>query len=92
MSTLDGGRRHDWLHTKGAPEAVLPRCAGHARRRRGRSRCSGAERARIAAVEGFARQGLRVLALAASGRRRARRPPSASDAEPELCFLGLVTM
>jgi len=26
MSTLDTGAGHDWLHTKGAPESVLPRC------------------------------------------------------------------
>ena len=26
MSTLDTDAGHDWLHTKGAPESVLPRC------------------------------------------------------------------
>ena len=26
MSTLDTGEGQDWLHTKGAPESVLPLC------------------------------------------------------------------
>ena len=30
MSTLDAGEGHDWLHTKGAPESVLPRCTTRA--------------------------------------------------------------
>ena len=30
MSTLDRGRANDWLHTKGAPESVLPLCTSSA--------------------------------------------------------------
>ena len=45
-----------------------------------------------AAVEGFARQGLRVLALARKLTASAAQPPERDEAESGLCFLGLVTM
>ena len=52
-----------------------------------------ADRERVtAAVEGFARQGLRVLALARKATPSAAQPPERDDAESGLCFLGLVTM
>ena len=37
MSTIDAGEDHDWLHTKGAPESVLPRCVRGAAGRRAAS-------------------------------------------------------
>ncbi|HEX7609101.1 MAG TPA: HAD-IC family P-type ATPase, partial [Solirubrobacteraceae bacterium] len=92
MSTLDRQDARCMLHTKGAPEAVLPRCA---------SLLGGAgvedpldEDARrliSERVAAFASSGLRVLALA---RREldAGDPPPREQAERELCFLGLVAM
>ncbi|HEX4806935.1 MAG TPA: HAD-IC family P-type ATPase, partial [Conexibacter sp.] len=77
----DAGRR--WVHAKGAPEAVLERCAI-------------GEEARVAAerrVAELAGQGLRVLAVA----RRALAdgeplPDRREAAERKLSFLGLVAM
>ncbi len=58
-----------------------------------KARCERADRERVtAAVEGFARQGLRVLALARKLTTSAAQPPERDDAESGLCFLGLVTM
>jgi calcium-translocating P-type ATPase len=93
MSTVDerGGRL--WVDAKGAPETLLPLCASI--RRGGRALpLEGEERTGIErVVEGYARQGLRVLALAA---RRldhgAPEPERREQAESELCFLGLVAM
>jgi calcium-translocating P-type ATPase len=96
MSTLDagGGPGARWLHTKGAPEAVLARCTG-ALSPAGELRPLGHdEHERVMKqVESYARDGLRVLALA----RRAMpatvgATPARADAERELCLLGLVTM
>ncbi|MGZ4173442.1 MAG: cation-translocating P-type ATPase, partial [Solirubrobacteraceae bacterium] len=93
MSTLDDAGGAIWLHTKGAPEAVLPACAT-AQGADGREIAMDAPaRKRITRrVEQYAGRGLRVLALA-------RRPfpiqgpaPPRADAERDLCFLGLVTM
>ncbi|HTZ86811.1 MAG TPA: cation-transporting P-type ATPase [Solirubrobacteraceae bacterium] len=91
MSTIDRLGGQLIAHTKGAPEALLPRCAS-ALSPDGATVALGApERATIARqVEDYARAGLRVLALA--------KRPAPSEQEPraqiesELCFLGLVTM
>jgi calcium-translocating P-type ATPase len=93
MSTLDTGEGHDWLHTKGAPEAVLPKCATVLLADGQQQALESQERERMATqVESFAGQGLRVLALAqrsvTSGQKATRR----EEAERDLCFLGLVTM
>ncbi len=92
MSTLDRERSGVELHTKGAPESVLPRCdtllsaAGEQRP------LDRAERERITRqVETFARQGLRVLALA-SRSLPDRDAPEREEAERSLSFAGLVTM
>ncbi len=79
MSTVDRSDDDSLvLHTKGAPEALLPRCStalaadGEAPARRGDAGAGSRQ------VERFAREGLRVLALArrtmppATFRRRAR--------------------
>jgi magnesium-transporting ATPase (P-type) len=65
MSTLDADGPVLWLHTKGAPESVLPLCTS-AMSAGGELRpLSPAERERATRqVESFAGQGLRVLALA----------------------------
>ncbi len=93
MSTLDIAEGHDWLNMKGAPEAVLPRCATAVLADGGEGPLVAAERERVtAAVEGFARRGLRVLALARKPAPSGASPPEREDAESKLCFAGLVTM
>ncbi|MFI5008638.1 MAG: cation-translocating P-type ATPase [Solirubrobacterales bacterium] len=65
MSTLDINGAEGWLHTKGAPEAVLPRCIGTLSAGNDLLPFDVAERERVSnQVESFARQGLRVLAFA----------------------------
>jgi calcium-translocating P-type ATPase len=93
MSTLDTDDEHDWLHTKGASESVLPRCSTVLLADGQQRPLETQEGERLAQqVDAFAGQGLRVLALAqrslASGQPAAAR----EEAERDLCFLGLVTM
>ncbi|WP_308166563.1 cation-translocating P-type ATPase [Nocardia albiluteola] len=93
MSTVDD--RDDGpliLHTKGAPEAVLPRCTtildAHGRP----APLDGEQRTRTEdAVNAFAAEGLRVLALA---QRELSGPPPhrRDDAERDLCLTGLIAM
>jgi calcium-translocating P-type ATPase len=99
MSTLDtGGGSTRWLHTKGAPESVLPRCASTLTPSGELRQLDTAERERVSAqVETFATQGLRVLALAhrampTGAQAPSTEAPARADAERELCLLGLVTM
>jgi calcium-translocating P-type ATPase len=94
-STPDIENKALWLHTKGAPESLLPRCTSALSAGGEELPFGPAERDEVSRkVESFARQGLRVLALA----RRvlpgdgASPPPPRAQAEQELCFLGLVTM
>jgi calcium-translocating P-type ATPase len=83
MSTVDERNGALWVDTKGAPEALLPRITLGER-----------ERKRVEdAVTGYARQGLRVLAVA----RRQLDPGTPiserrEDVEHDLCLLGLVAM
>ena len=93
MSTLEAGAGCDWLATKGAPESVLP-CCDTAMAPGGEERPLAREdRERVtAAVEGFARRGLRVLALARRALPSGGQVPMRDEAESGLCFLGLVTM
>jgi calcium-translocating P-type ATPase len=93
MSTVDAGEDGEWLHTKGAPESVLPRCTNvideHGRTRH----LEDDTRARIIGqVEDYAHQGLRVLALARKPLQSEGQAITREQAERELCFLGLVTM
>jgi calcium-translocating P-type ATPase len=100
MSTLDGGLDLGcWLHTKGAPEAVLPRCVSLLSGEGTEEPLQDGQRAQITRqVEAYAHQGLRVLALArraAADEPRAeasRQPMPREEAERNLCFLGLITM
>jgi calcium-translocating P-type ATPase len=93
MSTLEAGEHEDVLHTKGAPESVLPRCVFALSADGEQEALGDDERERITRqVETFARQGLRVLALARRTLPRGAPPPPRDQAECELCFLGLVTM
>ena len=93
MSTIDTGEDHDWLHTKGAPESVLPRCTTVLQPDGEQHPMQPTERERVTSqVESFARQGLRVLALARKPLAHGGPSPRREDAERELCLLGLVTM
>jgi magnesium-transporting ATPase (P-type) len=93
MSTLDTGEGHDWLHTKGAPESVLPRCISVLSADGEQRPLEQADRDRVTRqVESFANQGLRVLALARRSLPSGTQPPDRDVAERDLCFLGLITM
>ncbi|OJY39040.1 cation-transporting P-type ATPase [Pseudonocardia sp. 73-21] len=86
MSTLD----HGVLHTKGAPEAVLP-CCTSIHRTDGPVPLDDATCGEVArTLDRYAASGLRVLAVA----RRAvdAVPPDRTDAERDLELLGLVAM
>jgi len=93
MTTLDLGADGGWLHTKGAPEAVLPLCLGVLTGGGDELVLQDAARRRIEQqVEEYAQHGLRVLALARRGAPAGDGAPARDQAERELCFLGLVTM
>jgi calcium-translocating P-type ATPase len=93
MSTIDTGEDGEWLHTKGAPESVLPRCTSVIDERGNARSLDEATRAHITSqVEGYAQEGLRVLALAHKPLRAADQAVIREQAERELCFLGLITM
>jgi calcium-translocating P-type ATPase len=93
MSTLDSRGERLVLATKGAPEAVLPRC--RSLRVDGQPiGLSDTQRREIAQrVDDYAARGLRVLALA---ERQLAEGENLSDergqAETRLCLLGLVAM
>ncbi|MFZ1155785.1 MAG: cation-transporting P-type ATPase [Solirubrobacteraceae bacterium] len=93
MSTLDMDESGHCLHTKGAPESVLPLCA-NVLFQGGEQRPLGpSEREHVTRqVESFAGQGLRVLALAHRSLPSDPRAPGREEAERDLCFLGLITM
>ena len=93
MSTLDNGEGHDWLNTKGAAEAVLPRCTSVLLADGLERPMDSAQRQHVTRqMESFASQGQRVLALARRSLPAGGQPPAREDAERELCFLGLLTM
>ncbi len=93
MSTLDSDENQDWIHTKGAPESVLPQCVDVLLPNGEQRLFEPFERDRVTRqVETFASQGLRVLALARRSLPSDAEPPNRGDAECDLCFLGLVTM
>jgi calcium-translocating P-type ATPase len=94
MSTIDELDGELWVDVKGAPEALLALCAQTLTAEGAQRPLTGEDRARSAAVvERYAREGLRVLALA---RRRlppaSGAPSSRDEAERDLCLLGLVAM
>jgi len=94
MSTLDERDEGVWVDAKGAPEAVLARCTRTLTAEGLERPITAEDRERVAGtVDGYARDGLRVLAL---GRRRladgAALPEQREQAESGLCFLGLAAM
>ena len=93
MTTLELGSNAGLLHTKGAPEAVLPLCVRVLSQDGEELALQSVDRGRIEEqVEDYARQGLRVLALAQRSAPAGEQPAARDEAERELCFLGLVTM
>ncbi len=92
MSTVDQRAGELWVDTKGAPEAVLPHCSSIAVDGRVRP-LNARERDRVQmAVDEYAGQGLRVLAIAERGPLANGPPEKRADAETGLTFLGLVAM
>jgi calcium-translocating P-type ATPase len=93
MSTLDRGSSQDLLHTKGAPESVLPRCISQLSPDGEAVPLTPPERERITRQVGtYAGGGMRVLALAQRSLPDGEQPPHRERAERELCFLGLIAM
>src|SRR6185312_1313414 len=93
MSTVDERDGRLVVSVKGAPEEVMARVT-RIRAGSGEPPVTDADRARVAGVmEGYGRQGLRVLAFARrclpSG---ANVPEAREDAERDLCLVGLVAM
>ncbi len=92
MSTVDERDGALIVHTKGAPEAVLPCCTMSAGAGDGKIPLDAEERQRIEAlVDGFAGQGLRVLAVAMRSLPDGL-PERREEAERDLVLLGLVAM
>jgi calcium-translocating P-type ATPase len=92
MSTVDVMDDGTWIQTKGAPEAVLPRCEEAIDGDGGVTPLDSSERRRLESlVDGYANDGLRVLAVA---RRQVHRelPRHREDAERDLVLLGFVAM
>ncbi|WP_431920945.1 cation-translocating P-type ATPase [Nonomuraea jabiensis] len=94
MSTIDERDGRVWVDTKGAPETVLPHCAAIMEGEGEVQLLTLARRRDIEqVVDAHARQGLRVLALAARRLDLAQPAPQRrEDAERELTLLGLVAM
>jgi len=94
MSTIDQRNGSIFVDTKGAPEAVLPRCA-HMADTDGQVRVlDDASRAEVRRrVDDYAAEGLRVLAFASRTlNHRDVDSIGRDDAEHGLCFLGLAAM
>ena len=94
MSTIDERDGALWVDTKGAPEAVIPRCSavcdrnGTVRPLDGETLTAVQQR-----VDRYADGGLRVLAVASRRLSAGQPPPSVrSTAESHLCLLGLIAL
>ena len=92
MSTVDRRGGGLWVDTKGAPEAVLPHCSSIATHRGTEALDEDARELIQAAVDGYAKEGLRVLAMAERDLDGEPVPEDRADAETGLTFLGLVAM
>ncbi|MCF3142542.1 cation-translocating P-type ATPase [Streptomyces platensis] len=94
MSTLDERDGSVWVDTKGAPEAVLPRCTTIADPQSRPCPLSTEDRRGVEErVDAYARQGLRVLAVAERRLQDGQPLPERREAaEHELTLLGLVAM
>ena len=93
MTTLDQDGALSCVHTKGAVEEVLPRCVEITDRGTRRALTAGDRGEVTRVMNGYAAQGLRVLAVAERVLPAGSPlPDSREDAERELCLLGLVAM
>lgn len=93
MSTLDRDGSGTVLHTKGAPEEILPLCSLIAAGGTDRPLTEADRKTIMAVTDEWAVQGLRLLAVA--DRRMHDQTPvgiSRGEAEKNLTFLGLVAM
>ncbi|MGY4103940.1 cation-translocating P-type ATPase [Nocardia sp. R16R-3T] len=95
MSTLDEddtGRL--WVHAKGAPETMLPRCATELDAHATPQPLTPTRRRALSEyVDSLARRGLRVLAVADRSIDPGATPPRSSEqAERDMTLLGLVAM
>jgi calcium-translocating P-type ATPase len=90
MATVDELDGVAVLHVKGAPESVLPLCSSIAGAAGPQPMTPARLSSVLAAVDGYAGQGLRILAIAQ--RLADPLPAERTDAERELCLLGLVAM
>jgi len=94
MSTIDVQDAGAVVHAKGAPEALLPRCASMLDPDGAAVALDEEDRARVRArVDAFAGEGLRVLALAERPLPAGEPVPHRrGDVERELVLVGLVAM
>jgi calcium-translocating P-type ATPase len=94
MTTVDETGQGFVAHTKGAMEAVLPLCTHQLDGVHGRSPLTDGDRQELQrTVDGYARRGLRVLAVASRTFEAADPVPTERDAvERDLTLLGLVGM
>ncbi|MCX4092459.1 cation-translocating P-type ATPase [Nocardia sp. alder85J] len=93
MSTIDRDEDALIVHTKGAPEAVLPRCNEVLDARGASVPLTATERDRAdAVVNSLAAEGLRVLALARRRLPAGPAPQRRDDAESGLCLVGLIAL
>jgi magnesium-transporting ATPase (P-type) len=94
MSTIDRRDTQARVDTKGAPEAVIPRCTTIMGADGSPRRLDAAQRTEIEErVDGHARRGLRVLAFASRPIELAAvATTTRPDAEQELCFVGFAAM
>jgi phosphoglycolate phosphatase-like HAD superfamily hydrolase len=94
MTTVDAIGDLDTVHTKGALEAVLPLCSRIMGRDAAPTRLTADHRDELnAALDRYARRGLRVLAVAyRTLEAGAEVPTGREDAERDLTLIGLVAM
>jgi len=94
MSTVDARDGRLRVDAKGAPEALLPRCATMLGPDGAERPLGAAERAEVERrVDAYAREGLRVLAVAQRELPAGAEPPAVREqAERDLTLLGLVAL
>jgi calcium-translocating P-type ATPase len=93
MTTVDQQDGSVWVDTKGAPEALLPRCTTVMAADGGETALDDDQRSRLVErVDGYAREGFRVLGFATREVPGAVTPGDRDMAEQGLCFLGLAAM
>ena len=94
MSTVDERAGAVWVDTKGAPEALLPRCTTITTADGSLRTLEAPERAALAQrIDDYASRGLRVLGFAARQLAPScAAPAKREDAEQDLSFVGLVAM